>query len=75
MSPLWSLTLHQFRTRMVRTGLTVLSVTAAVAAVVAVVQAVASTRESHRQQSALFSGRADLEIVARGGGRFDQRVS
>lgn len=73
MSPLWSLTLHQFRTRMVRTGLTVLSVTAAVAAVVAVVQAVASTRESHRQQSALFSGRADLEIVARGGGRFDRR--
>jgi len=58
-----------------RSLLSLLSVVIAVAAIVAVTSATDTTRKAYQQVFATLAGRADLEVVARGGGRFQQNLA
>ncbi len=71
----WSYALHELGRRRGRSLLSLLSVVIAVAAIVAVTSATATTRRAYQQVFQALAGRADLEVVARGGGRFDQSVA
>jgi len=70
----WVLAWSELKHRRGRTLLTLSSVVIAVAAIVAVTSATATTRKSYQQIFAVLAGRTDLEVVARGGGRFRQEV-
>lgn len=70
----WSYALVELKRRRGRTLLTLLSVVIAVAALVAVTSATASTRQAYQKVFETLAGKADLEVVARGGGRFQQAV-
>ncbi len=71
----WSYALRQLQRRMGRSLLSLLSVVIAVAAIVAVTSATDTTRKAYQQVFATLAGRADLEVVARGGGRFQQNLA
>jgi putative ABC transport system permease protein len=71
----WSEALRELGRQPGRTLLSLLSVVIAVAAIVAVTSATATTRRAYQQVFQALVGRADLEIVARGGGRFKQPVA
>jgi len=71
----WRDAVATLRQRGGRSLLSLLSVVIAVAAIVAVTSATATTRKAYRQVFEALSGRADLEVVARGGGRFQQGVA
>lgn len=58
-----------------RSLLTLLSVVVAVAAIVAVTSATATTRLAYKQVFQALVGRADVEVVAHGGGRFKQELA
>jgi putative ABC transport system permease protein len=58
-----------------RSLLSLSSVVVAVAAIVAVSSATATTRRAYKEVFQAMVGRADAEIVARGGGRFDQDIA
>lgn len=66
--------LIELRNRPGRSLLSLFSVTIAVAAVVAVSSATANTRTSYRRVFEFLAGRADLEVVARGGSLFREDV-
>ncbi len=71
----WGYATSELRRRPGRSLLTLLSVVIAVAAIVAVTSATATTRRAYRQVFEALAGRADLQVVARGGGRFQQQVA
>ena len=58
-----------------RTALTILSIVIAVGAVVSMSIGTATTRAAHLAMFAAVSGRADLEVVAEGGGAFPISVA
>ncbi len=70
----WRYTFSELRNRRGRSLLSLFSVVIAVAAIVAVTSATAATRKAFRQVFEVLSGRADLEVVSRGGGLFDESV-
>jgi len=71
----WRYAIAELKHRRGRTLLTLLSVVVAVAAVVAVVSSTATTRAAYQEMFEMLAGRADLEVVARGGGRFQQSIA
>ena len=66
----WRYALSEFQRRPGRSLLSLLSVVIAVAAIVAVSSATATTRTANRRVYELLSGRADLEVVSKGGSQF-----
>ncbi|HEY2839532.1 MAG TPA: FtsX-like permease family protein [Pirellulales bacterium] len=70
----WSFALRELLRRPGRSLLTLMSVMIAVAAIVAVTSATISSRKSYQQVFDALAGRADLEVVAKGGGRFPEDV-
>jgi len=70
----WGYALVELKRRRGRTLLTLLSVVTAVAAIVAVTSATATTRQAYQKVFETLAGRADLEVAARGGGRFQQSL-
>jgi putative ABC transport system permease protein len=70
----WNYALRELDRRRFRTLLSLLSVSIAVAAIVAVTSATATTRKAYQQVFQALVGRADLEVVARGGGRFQEGI-
>ncbi len=71
----WRYALGEFRRRPGRSLLSLLSVVIAVAAIVAVSSATATTRTAYRRVFASLAGRADLEVVSKGGGYFPQAAA
>jgi putative ABC transport system permease protein len=71
---LWKFSLKEARRRPGRTILTLLSVVIGVASVVSVTSATRMTRRAYDEMFQTVSGQADLEIVAKGGGSFDESV-
>ena len=71
---LWKYTLREISSRPGRAVLTLLSIVIAVAAVVAVKVATVTTRHAYQEMYASLAGRAALEIVAEGGGTYDQQI-
>lgn len=71
---LWKYSVRAFRKRPGRAVLTLLSVVIGVAAVVSVSIATSTTQQAYREMFANVSGRASLEVVAKGGGSFDQEI-
>ncbi|NLX97622.1 MAG: ABC transporter permease [Rhodopirellula sp.] len=71
---LWKYSARAMRKRPGRALLTLLSVVIGVAAVVSVSIATSTTQQAYREMFANVSGRASLEVVANGGGSFDERV-
>jgi putative ABC transport system permease protein len=68
----WQYSLSELRRRRGRSLLSLFSIVVAVAAIVAVTSATATTRSAYQKVFETLSGRADLEIVARGGASFPQ---
>ncbi len=68
----WRYALGEFRRRPGRSLLSLLSVVIAVTAVVAISSATATTRTATRKVYELLSGRADLEVVSKGGSQFPE---
>ncbi len=73
-SALWKYSVRAIRKRPGRALLTLLSVVIGVAAVVSVSIATSTTQQAYREMFANVSGRASLEVVANGGGSFDQQI-
>ncbi len=71
----WSYALRQIQQRRGRSLVSLLSVVIAVAAIVAVISATKTTRRAYQQVFESLAGRADLEVVARGEGRFDENLA
>lgn len=71
----WVDALRELSRRRGRSLVSLLSVVIAVAAVVAVRAATDTTRAAYQRVYQALAGRADLEVVASGGGRFDQSVA
>ncbi|MCO6454476.1 MAG: ABC transporter permease [Pirellulaceae bacterium] len=71
---LWKFSLKELRKRPGRAILTLLSVVIGVAAVVSVNLATRTTRQAYREMFQTVSGRTHLEVVAVGGGSFDQQL-
>src|SRR5262245_19606964 len=65
---------HQLKARLGRTTLTLLSIVIGVAAVVSMTAATATTKQAYRAMYASLTGRADAEVVAEGGGSFDEKL-
>ncbi|MBX7074808.1 MAG: FtsX-like permease family protein [Pirellulales bacterium] len=63
--------LRELRGRPVRALLTLLGISIGVAAIVAIWLTVGTTRSAYREMFTTLAGRAELEIVAEGSGRFD----
>src|SRR5205085_1498059 len=68
----WRFALRELYQRRGRSLLSLFSVAVAVASIVAVGSAASSTRAAYQRVFKALAGRADLEVVARGGGEFDQ---
>ena len=66
--------LRELQRRPGRWLVSLFSVVVAVAAIVAVSSATGTTRMAYQQVFESLAGRADLEVVAHGGGHFEQRV-
>jgi putative ABC transport system permease protein len=71
----WRYALRELQRRPGRWLISLLSVAIAVAAIVAVASATATTRIAYQQVFEALSGRADLEVVAHGGGRFNGDIA
>lgn len=71
----WSYALRELQRRRGRSLASLLSVVIAVAAIVSVISATETTRAAYQQVFQALAGRADLEIVARGEGRFQENVA
>lgn len=71
----WGYAFRELGRRRGRSLLSLLSVVIAVAAIVAVTSATATTRRAYKQVYEALAGRAEVEVVARGGGRFKQKVT
>jgi putative ABC transport system permease protein len=71
----WQYAARELRGRPGRWLLSLFSVVGAVAAIVAVTTATATTRQAYHQVFETLAGRADLEVVARGGGHFDAHLA
>ncbi|HEY2838371.1 MAG TPA: FtsX-like permease family protein [Pirellulales bacterium] len=71
----WIYVWAELKQRRGRTLLTLFSVVIAVSAIVAVTSATATTREAYQRVFEMLAGRADLEVVARGGGRFRESMA
>ncbi len=67
--------LRELERRPGRWLVSLLSVVIAVAAIVAVSSATITTRMAYQQVFEAMAGRADLEVIAHGGGHFDQRIA
>ncbi len=65
---------REVMSRPLRATLTLLSIVIGVAAVVSVSLATSTTRRAQRDMFLAVSGRAALEVIAEGGGSFDQRL-
>ena len=72
---LWKFTLREVKSRPGRATLTLLSIVIGVAAVVAVSVGTATTNRACQEMYAALAGRAALEVVAAGGGFFDEDVA
>ncbi len=72
---LWKFTLREVKSRPGRATLTLLSIVIGVAAVVAVSVGTATTNRACEQMYVALAGRASLEVVAAGGGAFDEDVA
>ena len=70
----WKFTLRELNRHPGRAVLTLLSVVLAIAAVVAVNVSSATTRRAYQEMYASLAGRAALEIVAEGGGMYEESV-
>ncbi len=70
----WRYALRELQRRPGRWFISLLSVAIAVAAIVAVSSATITTRMAYEEVFEAMAGRADLEVVAQGGGHFDQSV-
>lgn len=66
---------RQLKARLGRTTLTLLSIVIGVAAVVSMTAATATTKQAYRTMYASLTGRADVEVVAEGGGSFDEKLA
>lgn len=71
----WRFALRELYQRRGRSLLSLFSVAVAVASIVAVGSAASSTRSAYQRVFKALAGRADLEVVARGGGAFDQEFA
>ncbi len=71
---LWKYSLRAIRMRPGRSILTLLSVVIGVAAVVSVSIGTATARRAYQEMFAAVTGRASLEVVAAGGGSFNEDV-
>ncbi len=71
---LWRLSWKEFRSRPLRTLLTLSSIVIGVGAVVAVGLAIENTRAAQRSMLQSVAGRASLEIQAEGGSSFGQEL-
>ena len=72
---LWKFTLREVKSRPGRATLTLLSIVIGVAAVVAVTVGTATTHQAYQEMYESVAGRAALEVVADGGGFFDEDVA
>lgn len=71
----WQYAFRELQRRRGRALLSLFSVVIAVAAIVAVTSATATTRLAYQQVFETLAGRADLEVVAQGGGHFHEGVA
>ena len=71
---LWKFSLREMLNRPVRATLTLLSIIIGVGIIVSASIATQTTRVAYRDMFNAVSGRADLEVVAQGGGNFDSQV-
>jgi putative ABC transport system permease protein len=71
----WRFALRELYQRRGRSLLSLFSVAVAVASIVAVGSAASSTRAAYQRVFKALAGRADLEIVARGGGAFEEQFA
>jgi len=71
---LWRFAFREVMTRPGRASLTLLSIVIGVAAVVSVTISMSTTRCAYREMFAAVMGRAAMEVVAEGGGSFDESV-
>jgi putative ABC transport system permease protein len=69
---LWKFTLRELKNRPGRATLTLLSIIIAVSAVVAVNVSSSTTRRAYEEMYAKLAGRAALEVIAEGGGAYDE---
>ncbi|MDP6718215.1 MAG: hypothetical protein QGF59_06165, partial [Pirellulaceae bacterium] len=69
---LMKFSIREMMSRPLRAVLTCLSIVIGVAAVVSVSLATSTTRRAQRDMFLAVSGRAALEVIAEGGGSFDQ---
>ena len=72
MMRLWTFTAREIKSRPGRAGLTLASIVIAVAAVVSVNLAATTTRRAYKDMYESLAGRAALEVVAEGGGPFEE---
>lgn len=70
---LWTFSIKEIRRHPGRALLTLMSVVIGVATVVAVLSATRTTRGAYEQMFRTVNGRADLEVTAKSGGRFDEK--
>ncbi len=71
----WRYTFSELRHRRGRSLLSLFSVVIAVSAVVAITSATATTREAFKQVFESLAGRANLEVIAKGGGGFPEDIA
>lgn len=71
---LWKFTLRELKNRPGRATLTLLSIVIAVSAVVAVNVSSSTTRRAYEEMYAKLAGRAALEVIAEGGGAYDEAI-
>jgi len=71
---LWKFTLRELKNRPGRATLTLLSIVIAVSAVVAVNVSSSTTRRAYEEMYAKLAGRASLEVIAEGGGAYDESI-
>ncbi|MCE5266687.1 MAG: ABC transporter permease [Planctomycetaceae bacterium] len=72
---LWKFTVREVKNRPGRATLTLLSIVIGVAAVVAVTVGTATTNQACQEMYSTLTGRAALEVVAAGGGAFDESTA
>lgn len=71
----WTFTLREVHSRPGRAILTLLSVVLGVAALVATTTASRATRQAYQDMYRIMAGRAALEVVAEGGGAYEQDIA
>ena len=71
---LWKFTLRELKNRPGRATLTLLSIVIAVSAIVAVNVSSSTTRRAYEEMYSKLAGRAALEVIAEGGGAYDEGI-